>query len=79
MVWWRGIFDIVVVEDEVEEGVDEVTGEEFNWAGIRWPSPIATNTVFISKIPRTNERSLGVDQVEEEEEPMMKKWTNFNY
>jgi hypothetical protein len=34
---------------------------------------MTTNTVFISKIPRANERSLGVEQVEDEEEPIKEK------
>ncbi|CAF4608637.1 unnamed protein product, partial [Rotaria magnacalcarata] len=51
-------------------------GEEFNRAGVRRPSPNAINTELISKMPRANERSLGVEQAEEEEEPTCRKEKN---
>ena len=53
----------IVVEDE----------EECSGVGRQRPNPKATKTVFTSKIPRVNERSAGVEQVEQEEEPRREK------
>lgn len=57
-------FGVVVIEDE---------GEECDGVGKQRPKPKAVKTVLTSNIPRVNERSAGVEQVEQEEEPKQKR------
>lgn len=49
------------------KGTAGITGES-----IRRPNPMDVNTELISNKARKNERSLGVEQREEEDEPIKK-------
>ena len=67
-----------VVEDEIEEGVDGGSGEECDREGKRRPSPILAKTELKSEKARVKERSLGVEHVDDDEEPMKKKRIRSN-
>jgi len=63
---------VATVEDDVEEDVDKQV-----WAAGFLPSPTASNNELISERARTIEQSLGVEQLEDDEESKYKKKQGF--
>lgn len=60
---WTEALGVATVEDDVEEDVDKQV-----WAAGFLPSPTASNNELISERARTIEQSLGVEQLEDDEE-----------